>query len=175
MALTIGEARAINDLLGWLLGNPYADGSPRTAARAREGAQLLADHAYKTLSAGLIAEHVAQLWTERVDADDTTRCVLCGCTDNAACEGGCAWHPNPLMVDVCTACVEQLAAGLLSERDQNRQDLSATLATIEQAVVGEEAADRETLHGSAADEAASLEPPAAFGDALSTVRLANEP
>lgn len=29
-------------------------------------------------------------------------CRVCGCTQNAACEGGCAWHePN-----LCTACVD---------------------------------------------------------------------
>lgn len=40
--------------------------------------------------------------------------------------------------------------------------------------VPEEDMDREALHGSAAAEAAAVEPPAAFTDALSTARLAGE-
>lgn len=37
-------------------------------------------------------------------ADDVARCVRCGCTDAAACEGGCYWVPNTLFVDLCSAC-----------------------------------------------------------------------
>ncbi len=32
------------------------------------------------------------------------RCVRCGCTEDAACEGGCAWVPNAQMTDLCSAC-----------------------------------------------------------------------
>lgn len=35
-------------------------------------------------------------------------CKICGCTENAACEGGCQWVPNPLMIDLCSSCVLQL-------------------------------------------------------------------
>jgi hypothetical protein len=47
--------------------------------------------------------------------DDVTRCIRCGCTEENACEGGCAWVPNVGMVDVCTGCAtatELRAAGI---------------------------------------------------------------
>lgn len=32
-------------------------------------------------------------------------CIFCGCTENAACEGGCAWaHTTP---PICTSCVQE--------------------------------------------------------------------
>ncbi|MGW3410302.1 hypothetical protein [Streptomyces sp. NPDC000888] len=45
-------------------------------------------------------------------AEDEAHCVRCGCTDNAACLGGCYWVPNQQMVDLCSACAtpEELAA-----------------------------------------------------------------
>ncbi|WP_405925476.1 hypothetical protein [Streptomyces sp. NBC_00035] len=44
-------------------------------------------------------------------AEDEGRCVRCGCTDNAACEGGCYWVSNLQLVDLCSACAtaEELA------------------------------------------------------------------
>ncbi|MGW1324825.1 hypothetical protein ACWD64_20060 [Streptomyces antibioticus] len=36
--------------------------------------------------------------------DDVARCVRCGCTEDAACEGGCAWVLNAEQVDLCSAC-----------------------------------------------------------------------
>jgi hypothetical protein len=44
--------------------------------------------------------------------EDEARCVRCGCTENATCEGGCYWVPNLQLVDLCSACatVEELAA-----------------------------------------------------------------
>jgi hypothetical protein len=46
--------------------------------------------------------------------DDVARCARCRCTDNAACEGGCAWLPNDQGIDLCSACAtpaELAAAG----------------------------------------------------------------
>lgn len=40
----------------------------------------------------------------QVDGEDEARCVRCGCTENAACPGGCFWVPNLQMVDLCSAC-----------------------------------------------------------------------
>jgi hypothetical protein len=40
-------------------------------------------------------------------------CALCGCTEDVACEGGCAWFPNRLGRDVCTACVVALTEDLV--------------------------------------------------------------
>ncbi|MCZ7414276.1 hypothetical protein [Streptomyces sp. WMMC897] len=36
--------------------------------------------------------------------DGVAVCVVCGCTEDAACEGGCWWVPNPHGVDLCSAC-----------------------------------------------------------------------
>ena len=46
------------------------------------------------------------------DSDDVPRCVRCGCTEDAACEGGCYWVPNRQLVDLCSACAtpEELQA-----------------------------------------------------------------
>lgn len=38
------------------------------------------------------------------DLFDRWKCVICGCTDDNACEGGCYWvYPN-----LCSACAEKL-------------------------------------------------------------------
>lgn len=45
---------------------------------------------------------------------DVARCARCGCTDNAACAGGCAWVPNAEGIELCSACAtpaELAAAG----------------------------------------------------------------
>lgn len=36
--------------------------------------------------------------------DDVARCVRCGCTEDAACEGGCHWVANHQMADLCSRC-----------------------------------------------------------------------
>lgn len=61
MALTVTEASAVNTLIDYLLGNRNALGGP-DRLDAREAAQLLADHAHKTLSAGVNAVDVQQAW-----------------------------------------------------------------------------------------------------------------
>lgn len=50
--------------------------------------------------------------TAAVAQDDEARCVKCGCTEDAACDGGCYWVPNEQMVDLCSTCAtpQQLAA-----------------------------------------------------------------
>ncbi|MEU1496108.1 hypothetical protein [Streptomyces sp. NPDC005732] len=47
-----------------------------------------------------------------LEHEDEACCVRCGCTENAACLGGCYWVPNRQMVDLCSACAtpEELAA-----------------------------------------------------------------
>ncbi|MGW5736960.1 MULTISPECIES: hypothetical protein [Streptomyces] len=49
--------------------------------------------------------------TDGQDEAGEAVCARCGCTENAACEGGCHWVPNAWMVDLCSACVslEELA------------------------------------------------------------------
>ena len=42
--------------------------------------------------------------TRKNHADDAAACVVCGCTDDNPCDGGCAWaQQNP---PVCTRCAE---------------------------------------------------------------------
>jgi hypothetical protein len=114
MALTIGEASAVFHLLKHVLGEPGPAG-PITSEQALQAALLLRDKAYKTLLAGMTQDRLRELWAAYADRTEAERsgeaaCVLCGCTENQACEGGCRWVPNLLMVDVCSACVEQLTA-----------------------------------------------------------------
>jgi hypothetical protein len=61
MALTVTEASAVNTLIDYLLGNRNALGGP-DRLDARQAAELLADHANKTLSAGVTGSHVRQDW-----------------------------------------------------------------------------------------------------------------
>ncbi|MEV1063434.1 hypothetical protein [Streptomyces sp. NPDC050263] len=44
--------------------------------------------------------------------DDAPRCVRCGCTEDAACEGGCSWVPNRQLIDLCSSCAtsDEIAA-----------------------------------------------------------------
>lgn len=145
---------------------------------------------------------IALGWRPPADDLDEVACVLCGCTENAGCEGGCAWLPNPLGVDICTDCAAQLAAVILAAENE---DLAATLATIERAIAvptagtTHVAGDDKTLwlHCSRCDDRicglepgldavmqalahtakcpallAAPEPPAAFTEALGNAHLA---
>lgn len=53
MALTVTEASAVNDLLDYVYGRADLAGRRTTLQDAHTAAQLLADHAYKTLMAGV--------------------------------------------------------------------------------------------------------------------------
>lgn len=44
----------------------------------------------------------------RDQSDIDAACELCGCTEDDACPGGCAWVPNVAGRDLCSACVEQM-------------------------------------------------------------------
>jgi len=46
-------------------------------------------------------------------------CVLCGCSDERACPGGCAWASR----EICTACAGRLRAILAPPRRFQRQVL----------------------------------------------------
>ncbi|MGI5155772.1 hypothetical protein [Microbispora sp. CA-102843] len=42
---------------------------------------------------------------------DEPACRLCGCTEDAACVGGCHWVPDPLMLgELCSACLDAALA-----------------------------------------------------------------
>lgn len=44
--------------------------------------------------------------------DDIAACRVCGCTENAACSGGCCWVPDPLMLgELCSACAVRPCVG----------------------------------------------------------------
>jgi hypothetical protein len=45
-------------------------------------------------------------------ADGIARCAVCGCTEDRACPGGCAWAPGGGLIDVCTACVAPAICGV---------------------------------------------------------------
>lgn len=45
----------------------------------------------------------AKRWAGIINPDGTS-CRLCGCTEDAACEGGCAWVDAGDMTDVCSRC-----------------------------------------------------------------------
>lgn len=73
MALTVGEANAVNHVLDFILGNKRD--IRITPELARDSAILLADHAHKTLSAGLTGADVAQTQVWRQKADGYRRVV----------------------------------------------------------------------------------------------------
>lgn len=62
MALTVGEAQAICDLLGFLFAVPSPDGSPPEPVRALNGAEFLADRAFQVRHTGIRAEQIQAGW-----------------------------------------------------------------------------------------------------------------
>lgn len=53
------------------------------------------------------AHRLSQLLVRaRAEDDIEARCVRCGCTEDAPCEGGCSWVAAAGMVDLCSACVD---------------------------------------------------------------------
>lgn len=46
---------------------------------------------------------------EVFNVEDGPRCFHCGCTDEEACPGGCAWVPGPADGDLCSRCADELA------------------------------------------------------------------
>lgn len=64
--------------------------------------------------AQFISDAYDSLADQEADAEHLSQCVRCGCTDEAACEGGCAWVPNTQLIDLCSRCAnpaELKAAG----------------------------------------------------------------
>ncbi|MEU9887920.1 hypothetical protein [Sphaerisporangium sp. NPDC051011] len=113
---TVSEAKAINRLLRYVLLSP----GPVTSSEALRGAELLTMRARRALGgAGPTVQEVRERWPlvelAREDVQVAT-CRLCGCTEGAACEGGCVWVPNLFGVDLCSACVEQVRV-LIGELD----------------------------------------------------------
>ncbi|MFI5995897.1 hypothetical protein ACIBAC_29105 [Streptomyces sp. NPDC051362] len=51
---------------------------------------------------------------EELGQAEVARCVLCGCTEERACPGGCMWVPNAAGIDICTGCatVDEVMAGV---------------------------------------------------------------
>ncbi|MEW2631821.1 hypothetical protein AB0903_09210 [Streptomyces sp. NPDC048389] len=60
--------------------------------------------AIATQRAFLEAECV-RLHRELAKLQETPACDRCGCTDEMACEGGCAWVPNSRFLDLCSSCI----------------------------------------------------------------------
>ena len=47
-------------------------------------------------------------FTDDVELDDGPACCVCGCTEFAACDGGCWWveDPDGELRDICSGCVD---------------------------------------------------------------------
>ncbi|WP_437958564.1 ParB/RepB/Spo0J family partition protein [Sorangium sp. So ce119] len=63
-------------------------------------------------------------------AADARACVVCGCTDDAACDGGCSWV-DETRCSSCAALQERILE-VLGERPMTREDLRAGLEAEEQ-------------------------------------------
>ncbi|WP_432135836.1 hypothetical protein [Streptomyces sp. bgisy154] len=112
-----------NGVFGWCrLEVAGIDGGPRwycspgcvNAAMLRAGEQLAADQAAATDPHQQAPTPPPPTDTTAEDPDAGARCVRCGCTEDRPCEGGCAWVPGYLVVDLCSACAtpaELAAAG----------------------------------------------------------------
>jgi hypothetical protein len=63
MALTVTEAHAVNQLLAWFLALDTGRVDwPPSNGEAREAAELLVEHAHRTLGAGLTCDRVRDAW-----------------------------------------------------------------------------------------------------------------
>lgn len=60
-------------------------------------------------------------------------CIFCGCTDAAACPGGCSWVSPKL--PICSSCVELLRYAMsdAAVRDRHRQLVTIRRATARRA------------------------------------------
>lgn len=99
---------------------PAPEPGRRYGARVHED-DLLAQYAgvADALAHNFHGEGFAEVW-QLSDGDEVVlggvpttpgaiqvrRCRACGCTDNRACPGGCAWVNDPLLGDLCSACAE---------------------------------------------------------------------
>lgn len=90
-----------------------------------------------------LQQTVADLSTVLDTDHDGPACRMCGCTENAACIGGCHWVPDPLLLgDLCSSCqlfvdhpvdVDEEDAQEVSEADA----IAALLARLPEADAGE--------------------------------------
>jgi hypothetical protein len=90
-----------------------------TGRRPHELATDLVLQALRELRYGPEVQKVmAEISEALADPDRGPWCRVCGCTEDAACVGGCAWRPDPLLLgDVCSACLPRVtrAVGEISE------------------------------------------------------------
>lgn len=123
-AITLDEGDP--SIWGWTLAQVAGTDTPArwyctpscvSNALARAGEELAAiDQAADDMITIDQAEHPDEYAAE-------ASCVRCGCTEDAACEGGCAWVPNEQMTDLCSACAtpaELAAAGWKTTADGER-------------------------------------------------------
>jgi hypothetical protein len=64
------------------------------------------------------------------DPGDVPRCIRCGCTDEQACPGGCAWVPGTMEGDLCSRCAAAPAAGTGPRRSDSALDAMARAGQI---------------------------------------------
>ncbi len=72
------------------------------SARRRRHLELLVRAGYEPSEAD--RKHLEEADEEEVD--EVLTCRVCGCTDEAACEGGCEWVEDPAGIgDLCSSCL----------------------------------------------------------------------
>jgi len=73
---------------------------------------------------------------------DVVRCRLCGCTDEAACPGGCWWVPDPeLLGELCSTCLPLVEVALAASIDDVKEGAAGAGPGGELAELLEECAD----------------------------------
>ncbi|MBA9005997.1 hypothetical protein [Thermomonospora cellulosilytica] len=89
------------------LGHPAPDAS----GTALDAALRLTERANTVLGgAALTPQKVRAAWPTGSGGEEEATCRGCGCTENAPCEGGCQWAPDPhLLGDLCSRCADATA------------------------------------------------------------------
>lgn len=58
------------------------------------------------------------------DVFDEATCVICGCTENDPCTGGCHWVPG-LPFDICDQCIIRMQRVVVAAAALRRHQLNA--------------------------------------------------
>jgi hypothetical protein len=101
--MNVTESRQVAALLQAV----FVDGDPDAALVI---ARDLAERTRKVLLQTGIPYVSPRQLTVPAAAEESPRCFWCGCTDEQACAGGCAWVPGPIDEgDLCSRCAAELA------------------------------------------------------------------
>lgn len=97
-AIPVGPATA-----GGLMDAGWLD-EPRTVGEALDMGVRWDQFATEEWDGEPLFTSAADAEARRDDSLAEARCRVCGCTDDAACTGGCWWVPDPQMGELCSAC-----------------------------------------------------------------------